>query len=340
MIVNQQQLSFHLKEKLATFYLVIGDEVQLVDDSCHMIESCVKKQDDFERISFMVDQHFDVTQLWQSITHLSLFNPKRLVKCHLIDLKYADKITHCLSKITQAHTADLIFLLVVYTRNNKNSNSKLYNWFKQHGVVVQINQLRSYQLPNWIEQRMQSYGLKANNEAIKVLAECVEGNLLAAAQAIEKLSLLYGHGQITAEQIIHCLTAQSRYDVFQLADSTLAGKRDRLIRILQALKQASVEPSIILWAICRDLRLLVTLRYHCQHQPIDQVLKKEQIWPWRKELIKNNLMKHTIDFFRNLLQYAMQIDAIIKGHAKGNVWDALQRLCLSLAGSKVLAVEK
>ena len=340
MIVNQQQLYFQLKKKLASFYLVIGDEVQLVDDSCNMIESCAQKQDDLERNSFMIDRHFDETLLWQSIMHASLFNRKRLVKCHLMDLKFADKITTCLSKITQANTADLIVLLIVYSRNHKNFNSKLYSWFKQNGVVVQINQLRSYELPRWIELRMQSYDLKADSEAIRVLAECVEGNLIAAAQAIEKLSLLHGCGRITAEQIIHSLTVQSRYDVFQLADSTLAGKGARLVHILQTLKQEGVEPSIVLWAICRDLRLLITLCYHCQHQPIDHVLEKEQIWPWRKKLIENALIKYSIDFFQNLLQYAMRIDAIIKGHAKGNVWDALQRLCLSLAGLKTVEIKE
>lgn len=338
MIVNQQQLYFQLKKKKpASFYLILGDEMQLVNDSCDMIKSCVKSQADLDQANlesnvFVIDQHFDTTLLWQSIIQPPLFSDKRLLKCHLMDLKFANKIHAFLAKLTQSQLADVTFLLIAYTKNHKNFNKKLYNWFEQHGVVVQLNRLKSYQFPNWIEQRLHSYGLEADSEAIKVLAEYSENNSVAAAQAIERLSLLYGSGSIAAEQIIYCLSAQSKYDVFQLADSALAGKGAQLIAILQSLKQEGVEPTIILWAICRDLRLLITLGHHCQSQPISQVLEKEQLWSWRKKLIGNVLRKHSIDFFRNLLQYAMEIDAIIKGHVKGNVWDGLQRLCLSLAG--------
>ena len=45
------------------------------------------------------------------------------------------------------------------------------------------------ELPQWINQRLRAKGFVPTSGAVKALCENVEGNLLAAAQEIEKLRL-------------------------------------------------------------------------------------------------------------------------------------------------------
>uniref|UniRef100_UPI003297AB6D hypothetical protein n=1 Tax=Salmonella enterica TaxID=28901 RepID=UPI003297AB6D len=60
------------------------------------------------------------------------------------------------------------------------------------GVVAIAWQVKPHELPGWIEARMRSRGVRAGRDAVLRLAERVEGNLLAAAQEIDKLALLAG----------------------------------------------------------------------------------------------------------------------------------------------------
>lgn len=59
------------------------------------------------------------------------------------------------------------------------------------------------------------------------LSERVEGNLLAAAQEIDKLALL-ADGKTLDLQAMESLVADAaRYDVFRLAETTFSGQRPR-----------------------------------------------------------------------------------------------------------------
>ena len=57
---------------------------------------------------------------------------------------------------------------------------------------------------------------------IRLLADRVEGNLLAASQEIEKLRLLLGEGKVTVADVTGAVAKSSRYDVYKLADAAMA----------------------------------------------------------------------------------------------------------------------
>ena len=70
-----------------------------------------------------------------------------------------------------------------------------------HTQFVQIWPVDANQLPQWIRQRLSQAGLAATHDAVELIAARVEGNLLAAAQEIEKLKLMAEEGQITVETV-------------------------------------------------------------------------------------------------------------------------------------------
>ena len=96
--------------------------------------------------------------------------------------------------------------------------------------------------------------------AAELLAERVEGNLLAAQQEIEKLALLMPAGRVSIEAMQAAVANSARYDVFQLGEAALDGDAPRSLRILEGLRAEGVEPPLVLWAICRELRALADMR--------------------------------------------------------------------------------
>ena len=78
---------------------------------------------------------------------------------------------------------------------------------------------------------------------IDMIADRVEGNLLAAGQEIEKLRLLHGEGKVTADDVGNAVADSSRFDVFKLVDAALQGDAARALRILGGLQAEPIEPA-------------------------------------------------------------------------------------------------
>ena len=51
----------------------------------------------------------------------------------------------------------------------------------------------------------------------------------------------------------------SRFDVYKLVDAAVSGDTARAVRILDNVKSEGIEAPIVVWALTRELRVLVTL---------------------------------------------------------------------------------
>ncbi|WP_411025816.1 DNA polymerase III subunit delta, partial [Salmonella sp. s55004] len=84
--------------------------------------------------------------------------------------------------------------------------------------------IKSHELPDWIERRLRARGLRADRDAVQLLADRVEGNLLAAAQEIDTLALLADGGTLDLARMQALVADAARYDVFRLTDAALNGQ--------------------------------------------------------------------------------------------------------------------
>ncbi|NQD91557.1 DNA polymerase III subunit delta, partial [Pseudomonas sp. CrR25] len=203
---------------------------------------------------------------------------------------------------------------------------------------LQIWPVDAHQLPQWIRQRLAQAGLSASQEAVEMIAARVEGNLLAAAQEIEKLKLLAEGGQIDADTVHAAVADSARYDVFGLIDAALAGEAVHALRMLEGLRGEGVEPPVILWALARELRLLAGIaQQYGQGIPLEKAFSaaRPPVWDKRRPLVSKALQRHSATRWAQLLQDAQRIDAQIKGQAAGAPWNGLRLLTLSLCGQRL-----
>jgi len=179
---------------------------------------------------------------------------------------------------------------------------------------------------------MARLGLKPTPKAIQWLTDRVEGNLLAAAQEIEKLKLFSNDGVIDEQSIQNCVSNSARYDVFKLIDTSLQGNTGKSLKILNSLRSDGNEPSIILWAFCKEIRQLINIRQLVEKgTPPQQAFQQFRIWDNRKPLLQSCLKRHSIHSLNSLLNTATTIDHSIKGLHAGSPWVGLSRLTLQLA---------
>lgn len=209
-------------------------------------------------------------------------------------------------------------------------------WFKsleKAGVFIQYWPLNPNEYRQWLQHRLQHRGLQVESHGLQLLAARTEGNLLAAAQEVEKLWLIYGEAMLTAADIENAVTDNSRYDIFALTDAAIRGNGKLTIKILDTLHADGTAPTLILWALNREIQCLTECAYAMQRrESLDAIWPRYQAWGPRRSLLSKAVTRRTATQWTNLLRYNQALDEIIKGQRPGNTWDSLQILCLQLAG--------
>lgn len=330
------RLSSQLQKNLAPLYLISGDEPLLMQEACDAIRAEAHKAGYGERQVF----HFDSSANWDaffaSVNNYSLFSPRQLLEIHFKQAKLGANGSKILQNYTAELPPDTVLLLTMDKLDAASQKSAWMQAIDKVGLIVQIWPIEVAQLPNWIKQRLAQWNLKADAAAIQMLAEKSEGNLLALKQEIEKLSLLYPQAMLTAEMVCTAITDNARYDLFQLIDAALQGEGKKTLRIIQTIQAERQEPTLVLWAIARELRSLAMISYKLvQGDDWNQVARQHGIWEKRKGLIKQALSRHKTVIWQRMLQQASAIDRIIKGAEAGNVWEELTKLCLWVAGESL-----
>lgn len=329
MKLYQNQLLQHLKNNLASIYLISGDEQLLIDETKHAIRKQAYDKGYRERKYLQVDKNFKWQDLLTVANNLSLFSQRTLIELNIPNAKPGDTGSKILQSYAQNPPSDKILMIITSKLDASSLKSSWFKALESSGVYIPIWPIDAMKLSQWIAQRMQQNGLRTDSSGLKLLAEYVEGNLLAAVQEIEKLRLLYGSGTLSVEQIVTSITDNSRFNIFDLADNVLKGDHKKVIRILSCLKNEKVEPSLILWILAKELRdLAVMAQSMRQNHSVDQVMQQFNVRQQRKPYVKRVLQLHNYKKISDMLQQCAQLDRIIKGVEVGNIWDEFEKLCL------------
>jgi DNA polymerase-3 subunit delta len=180
---------------------------------------------------------------------------------------------------------------------------------------------------------MQARGLQPDREAVQLLAERVEGNLLAAAQEIDKLALLYGQGRVDAEQVAAAVADSARYNGFELLEAALSGDGVRAARILEGLRAEGVEPLSLLGLLVWEVRNITAIARDAAGGNLDGAIARHGVWEKRKPMVRAALQRHPGERrWQRFLLLGARIDRQVKGQEPGNPWDELLHLALLISG--------
>ena len=339
MRIRPEQLGAHLKQKpLAPIYIIHGDEPLLLMETADAIRHSAKQQGYAEREVLNVEAGFDWNSLSMTANSGSLFANQRLLELRLGNNKPGDAGGKAFQAYAKRIPEDIVLLIICAKLEQSSLRSRWFTALDQVGVAIQAWPIDLKQLPAWIESRMRRKGLQATPDAIAALASRMEGNLLAAAQEIDKLYLLFGGDtRLTAEQLLEAVSDSARFSIYDLVDAALAADIGRSVRILEGVRAESIEPILVLWALQREIRLLLRMRSDVDKRiPITKVLTQHKVWDKRKPLLGNALKRLSAATLQDSLQACVHIDGMVKGVHKGEPWRDLLALVVNLAGKKLL----
>ena len=315
-------------------YLLSGDEPLLLQECADQVRAAARRGGCSERrVLDAGDRSFNWQDLNQDASSLSLFAEQRLLELRIPNGKPGAEGSKALLAYLEDHAPGDVLLIVAGRIDKASTNSKWYKALDQAGATVQLWPVKPEELPRWLDQRARGLGLQLDRDAVGVLAERVEGNLLAAVQELEKLRLIAGDGTLDARQVTEAVADSARYNPFALADVALAGRATDSLRMLHGLRGEGAQPPALLWSLVRELQ---SLRDFCRlveaGRAPGQVLAEARVWKNRQPALQAALQRHTTASCDRLLALAGRVDGSVKGYASGDPWELLDLLLLGLAG--------
>jgi len=338
MRIKPEQLTAALQKGLMPVYFIAGDEPLQLGEMADAVRKAARKAGFANREILSAETGFEWNQLAFSADSFSIFADKKIIDLRLPSGTPGADGAKALIAYCDRLPEDTLLLI---TAGKLASGALKTRWLEaldKVGIVIQVWPLEGQELIRWLQQRMQKRGLNAETEGLRILASRIEGNLLAAAQEIEKLYVLYGTANLTHQQIVEVVADSSRYDVFKLMDSVLAASITRILKILSGLKSEGVAAPIVLWALTREARALIKIKLALsQGQNREAVFKNNQIWDKRKQLVGSALNRLSESDLNHILVLSAKADRQIKGQQKGDAWETLLAICLMFASAQVMA---
>ncbi len=350
MKVNADQLSSFLKQQreIPRAFLISGDEPLQVMETCDAIRYFAKNQGFSERDVLHADNKFDWGALLGASNSLSLFSEKKLIDLH-IETKTPGKVgSQTIRDYMQNPPEDKVLLMQMPKLVGSARNSAWVKAIEKSGVVVQVWDLSPPQTMAWVAKRMRAENMRPSNDAVRLLTERVEGNLLAATQEISKLKLLFADAKdsskeiiIEDEQVLASVSDSSRFSIFDLSNAVMVGDLHRVQHIHHNLKEEGVPVQLMLWTLSDLCRQLYNASFSMRNGvAVSQIISKmprPRQKPFQTAL---NRMQHA-DWVE-ILKKNGEIDRLSKGQGDiankglGRVWSDLLELALILAGTKVV----
>ena len=316
------QVSTQLEKNWLPAWLVAGDEPFQQGEACQQIRDHARTLGFEDRKVFSVDTGIDWAEILNASQSMGLFGGRTLIEIRLAD-KRPDKTGSGILCQLLDNPSDDVALLISCSRldRRRDMNSKWVTAIDEVGALIEVWPVEMAQLPRWIGERVQRHNLQPEPDALALLAERSEGNLLACAQEIDKLALLCEDGTVTPLDIQQAVGDSSRHSVFDLTDALASGPA-RALKVLDGLRAEGTEPAVVLWALAREARILDSLAAgHRQgiRLPPQKMASAEQL---ARQLGSANLGR--------ALQLAAQADRCIKGLAPGRPWSILASLVMRL----------
>lgn len=336
MKISGDNLTSQLARGLGSIYLVSGDEPLLVNEAADAIRERARKEGFTERDLHVVERGFDWDGLLTESRSLSLFAQRKIIEIRMTNPTPGDKGGDAIIELATQPSPDNLVLVITGKLDGRTQNSKWVSAIEKHGLVVQIWPIELQRLPTWIRDRLARHKLTADAAAASLLAERVEGNLLAAHQEVEKLALLLPPGPLTAETVLEAVADSARFDVLQVGEAAMRGQTGRALRIVEGLRGEGIDATLVLWAVNKDLQWLARAQYLMSTgQSADSAMNAIYVWRPRQAAMKQALARLNANVIRGLIVDAERVDRSIKGALRCDPWAELEALVARLSGVKL-----
>ncbi len=339
MRLSSEQLASQLAREIKPLYTVFGDEPLLALEAGDCLRAVARAGGYDEREVLTADASFKWPQLVMAAHSQSLFASRKLLDLRIPNGKPGVEGGAALQAFCAALPADTVTLVTLPALDWRAQKAGWFEALERAGVMVEARAVPRKAVPQWLSARLKAQGQEADAEALAFVADRVEGNLMAAFQEVQKLGLLFPPGPISFEQMREAVLDVARYDVFNLGIAMIEGDAVRLTRMLEGLQGEGAAPPMALWSLSEEIRAIGRVLAAAESgRPLNTVWRDAKVWGVPHQVaMQQNLSRFSKLQITQGLRHAAAIDRMVKGLAKGDVWDELLQLAMRFARKRITA---
>ena len=310
-------------QRLQPVYLVASNEPLLLRDWLDRARRDLREAGYEDIVNLQAEAGFDWSELLGDSDMMSLFSSH---KCRIITLpggKPGTQGSKAIQTLCEQRSEGDVYVFVTPALERATRNAAWFKALQAAGEVIEIAPVYDNQLAGWILERARGKGIEIDPQAAQFLAERTEGNLLAADQELEKLSIRFaGEPRIGFDAIEASVAQSARYSHFLLVDACLAGKGARALRILRSLRAEGYATAQLRWALQSTLEQLSRLRQAEQDGGVsDRQWQELRIWRGKQRLYEAALRRLSPSRVERLLQSCAKLDRLGKGQQESEFVD-------------------
>lgn len=333
-----EQLPQHLQAGLAPCYFIYGDEPLLKQEALDTLRRAARERGFDERHRFDADEGLDWDAIFDASQALSLFSARQIIELQLPD-KLDKSGSERLRELTGQCHPDLLLLITGPRLNQAQQKTAWFKALAAAGPTVIVFPPDARHFPRWLEQRLHRYRLRAEPDALHWLAYAFEGNLLAVAGEIEKLSLLGLPQPLTLAALQQNVLPHHHFNPFQLLDPLLQGKVKRGCRILLQLRQEGVEAGMLCHLLAKELATLLALQQALHGgQNFHQAAAAQHVWSSRQPLMQAALGRLPLAKLHGLHAMLAAADRALAAFDDDEAWRWLYSLCIGFLNEQPLTI--
>lgn len=319
MPLRPEQLESHLQQSLSPIYLVAGEEELLVQEAADAIRTKARAAGYLERKLLIVQRGFDWNDLVLAGVSQSLFAEKKIIELRMPTGKPGIPGAKALNQWCENPDSDNLLLITCPKWDASSRKAKWAQNLARAGTYVEIWPVKPQELPAWLRQRMTSLGLQPQTGVVELLADRLEGNLLAAAQEVDKLWLLKGAAAVSLDDVRAWVTDSARFDVFRLIECGLQGQGGQACRIITSMQSANAPANLLVGALVREINMLYSLRQQLDKgQSLDSAFSSMRIWRSRQAPLQAALRRLDTPAVAKLIIQLQLLDRLSKGQLAGS----------------------
>jgi DNA polymerase-3 subunit delta len=329
-----------ITQQLKPVYLLASGEPLLTRDWLDEVRKALRVAG-FEDIqNLQTDTGFDWQELLGEGDMMSLFSNS---KCRIVTLpngKPGQQGSKVIQSLCANPVEDSVYIFVTPPIDRQSRNASWCKAIAGCGEIVELKPVYDNQLVDWLQQRARSKGFSIDGPGAQLLAECTEGNLLAADQELEKLAIRFVDKDSIDLATIEASVAQSaRYSHFLLVDACLAGQTRRALRILKSLQTEGYASVQLRWALQNTLEQLDRLKLAERAGKLsDRTWQELRIWRNKQRLYRSAMSRLASVQVERLLQSCATLDRLGKGQQDSEFpqqdWHEIRSLVIHFSGVK------
>lgn len=329
MQIKQNYLSQHLQKKLSPIYWLVGQDTYFIEDSLNTIKNHIKNTHDCEESMMYIQSADEWRKVVEEANNYSLFSEATLLNV-IYDKKSMDSASKKIITDYLKNPNSRCFIII----RTPNIPAKQLSWITPLNDILSIIHypLNNDAMTQWINNQLRKHSFTFDSHLPALITQYSQGNMLACAQVIEKLSLCYAaNTHITTQQGLEHVFNQCEHSLYELTEAFLLGRADKSIQILRHAANNKTEATLVLWMLTQEIRLLLQLNHLlAQHIDMKTACARLKIWPQRISLYQSALKRISHKKLQQLIQYSLAIDEQIKSNLNTQMWNSLERIVLGL----------